>query len=84
MKRVGWPVAGIVVASLLTVVYFMAQPSLSAANGLILEQKFPNHTSWLYTADIDEKEELIASAGEDGIRVWRLGGPQSQSQPAGG
>jgi WD40 repeat protein len=72
MRRYSLPLAGIVVAALLAGTYFMAQRETHAASGLVLQQKFPNHTSWVYTADFDEKEELVASGGEDGLRVWRM------------
>ncbi len=72
MRRYGILLAGIAIALLLGGTYVMVQRQSYAASDLVVQQRFPNHTSWVYTADFDEKEELVASGGEDGLRVWRL------------
>ncbi|MBC7853461.1 MAG: WD40 repeat domain-containing protein [Pirellulaceae bacterium] len=72
MRRYGILLAGIAVALLLGGIYVMAQRQTNTASDLVVQQRFPNHTSWVYTADFDSKEELVASGGEDGLRVWRL------------
>jgi WD40 repeat protein len=71
MRRYGVPIVGIALSALLAITY-MAQRETHAASGLVLQQKFPNHTSWVYTADFDDNEELVASGGVDGLRVWRM------------
>lgn len=72
MSRSGFALVVIALAALIAVIYFVAQRQTHAVSGLVLQQKFANHTSWVYTADFDENEELIASGGVDGLRVWRV------------
>jgi hypothetical protein len=72
MSRYRLPLAGIAVLALLASSYFMVQRETYAATGLVLQQKFEDHKYAVYTADFDENEELVASGGEDGLRIWRL------------
>ncbi|MGI8980815.1 MAG: WD40 repeat domain-containing protein [Pirellulaceae bacterium] len=78
MRRYGIMLAALALAGLAAAILsgtiFMPQPATSAGTGtgLVLQQKFPNHNTWVYTADFDEKDEFVASGGEDGLRVWRV------------
>lgn len=72
MTRFGLAFAGIAFVLMLGCIYLMAQRISEPEQGLILQQKFLDHQYGVSAADFDENEELIASAGDDGLRVWRL------------
>lgn len=72
MRRSGFALVVIALAALFAVIYFITQRQTYAESGLVLQQKFQDHSDAVSTADFDEKEELVASGGDDGLRVWRL------------
>lgn len=72
MRRTRFALVVIALAALIAAIYFVAQHQTYAESGLVLQQKSGGHSSWVYTADFDEHEELIASGGADGLRVWRV------------
>ncbi len=72
MRRYGLAFLGIAMALMLGCIYLMAQRISDAEQGLLLLQKFSGHEYAVYAADFDENEELIASGGVDGLRVWRV------------
>jgi WD40 repeat protein len=72
MRRYGVLFAGLVVVVLLAGTCYVAQRISDAEQGLVLKKKFDDHEHAVYTADFDEKEELVTSGGFGGFRVWRL------------
>jgi WD40 repeat protein len=72
MRRYGLAFLGVAIALLLGCIYLLTQRISDAEEGLLLEQQFRDHEYAVYTADIDEKEDLVASGGADGLRVWRV------------
>lgn len=72
MRQYGLAFAGLALLVVVAGAYFVAQRESRAATGLILQQKFQDHEHAVFTADFDEKEELVASAGFGGLRVWHL------------
>ncbi len=72
MRRYGVLLAGIAIALLLGGTYVMVQRQSYAASDLVVQQRFGDHEYAVYTADFDEREEIVASGGFGGLRVWRV------------